>query len=260
MDSFKNLWPVFFYKDIRKRKLVLYLQKIYKHCSYMITKEKIKEVALQHGADLVGISSLERFENAPVGFNPKDIYSKTQSIIALAIRVPSETLYAENPVPFTHMNNLAVQKMDLITYNISSSLDRLGLKNVLIPTDDPYLYWDKEKQEGRAILSLRHVGLLAGLGKLGRNNLLINKDYGSMIQIGAILLPEKFEPDPLAEYEVCPPKCRICLDSCPQNALTGETVIQKECRQLSTYVTEKGYTIKKCFECKKRCPRVLGIS
>jgi epoxyqueuosine reductase QueG len=226
----------------------------------METKDKIKEIAVQNGADLVGISSIERFENAPSGFNPKDIYSKTQSVIALAIRVPSETLYAENPVPYTHMNNMAVQKMDLITYNISSALDRLGMKNVLIPTDDPYLHWDKEKQEGRAILSLRHVGLMAGLGKLGRNNLLINKDYGSMIQIGAILLHDRYDPDPLAEYEVCPPKCRICLDSCPQNALTGKTVIQKECRQLSQYVTEKGYTIKMCSECKKKCPRVLGIS
>ena len=152
-----------------------------------------------------------------------------------------------------------MQKMDLITYNISTEIDKLGLKNVLIPTDDPYLYWDNNKQEGRAILSLRHVGYLAGLGKLGRNNLLINKDYGSMIQIGALLTPEKFESDPLADYEVCPPNCRICLDNCPQKALTGETVIQKECRPVSNFKTEKGYTIKKCFECRKKCPRVLGI-
>jgi epoxyqueuosine reductase len=109
------------------------------------------------------------------------------------------------------MSNLAVQKMDLITYNISAELDRLGLKNVLIPTDDPYLFWDNDKQEGRAILSLSHVGMLAGLRKLGRNNLLINKDYGSIIQIGSILTNEKFESDPLADYEVCPPNCRICL-------------------------------------------------
>lgn len=74
---------------------------------------------------------------------------------------------------------MAMRKMDLISYNISSELDKLGLKNILIPTDDPYLHWNKNKQEGKAILSLRHAGYLAGLGKLGRNNLLINKEYGN---------------------------------------------------------------------------------
>ena len=80
-----------------------------------------------------------------------------------------------------------------------------------------------------------------------------------MIQIGALLTDVKYESDPLADYEACPPKCRICLDNCPQQALTGETVIQKACRPLSNFRTEKGYTIKKCWECRKNCPRVLGI-
>jgi len=225
----------------------------------MITKDKIREVAIKNGVDLFGVASVDRFENAPKGFHPKDIYSKTETVIAFAIKLPTETLYADNPVPFTHVNTLAIMKMDLITYDISSELDKLGLKNILIPTDDPFLYWDNDNQEGRAILSLRHVGYFAGLGKLGRNNLLINKDYGSMIQIGALLTETKFESDPLADYEVCPPNCRICLDICPQKALTGDTVIQKNCRPISNYKTEKGYTIKKCFECRKKCPRVFGL-
>lgn len=225
----------------------------------MITKDEIKKMAFDNGVDLFGVASVDRFDMAPEGFHPKDIYSKAETVIVFAIQLPTETLYAENPIPFTHVNTLGMQKMDSITYNISAELDKFGLKNVLIPTDDPYLYWDSEKQQGRAILSLRHAGYFAGLGKLGRNNLLINKEYGSMIQIGAVLTAEKFESDPIAEYEVCPPNCRICLDHCPQTALTGETVIQAKCRPLSNYKTEKGYFIKKCFECRKQCPSVLGI-
>lgn len=225
----------------------------------MISKDKIREIAFLNGIDLFGIAPVERFSMAPKGFHPKDVYSKTESVLVFAIQIPTESLFAENPVPFTHMNHLAMQKMDSITYNLSMALEKEGLKNVLIPTDDPYLYWDGENQEGRAILSLRHIGMMAGLGKLGRNNLLINNQYGSMIQIGALLTPEKIESDPLADYEVCPPKCRICLNSCPQQALTGETVIQKLCRPISNFRTEKGYTIKKCFECRKRCPHNMGI-
>jgi epoxyqueuosine reductase len=225
----------------------------------MITKDTIREVALKNGVDLFGVASIDRFENAPKGFHPKDIYSKTESVIALAIKVPSESLYAENPVPYTCIYNLSGQKMDLLTYNISTDLDNLGLKNVLIPSGDPFLYWNQDEQIGRAILSLRHVGYLAGLGKIGRNNLLINKDYGNMIRIGAILTDSKFESDSLADYEVCPPNCRICIDCCPQDALTGKTVIQKKCRPISNFKTENGNTIKKCFDCRRKCPQVIGL-
>ena len=80
-----------------------------------------------------------------------------------------------------------------------------------------------------------------------------------MIQIGALLVPEFYESDPLADYEVCPPDCNICLKNCPQLALDGKTVIQKKCRPLSTYETPKGYIVKKCFECRKNCPNALGL-
>jgi len=222
-------------------------------------REKIKEIVFKHRADLFGIAPVGRFNGAPKGFHPRNIYSKTEAVIVFAVKLPSETLFAESPIPFTHMNTLAMRRVDAITYAISTDLDRDGVKNVLIPTDDPYEYWDPDKQEGRSILSLRHAAMLAGLGKLGRNSLLINKDYGNMIQIGALLTDKKIEPDPLADYEACPPKCRICLDACPQRALTGETVIQKLCRPISNFQTEKGYIIKKCFECRRKCPRTLGI-
>ena len=225
----------------------------------MDVREKIKEIVFKHRADLFGIAPVGRFSGAPKGFHPRNIYSKTEAVIVFAVKLPSETLFAESPIPFTHMNTLAMRRVDAITYAISTDLDREGVKNVLIPTDDPYEYWDPDKQEGRSILSLRHAAMLAGLGKLGRNSLLINKDYGNMIQIGALLTDKKIEPDPLADYEACPPKCRICLDACPQRALTGETVIQKLCRPISNFQTEKGYIIKKCFECRRKCPRTLGI-
>jgi len=225
----------------------------------MITKNKVKSIVFEKGADLVGIASIDRFSEAPAGFHPRDVYSQTNAVIAFAIRLPTETLYAENPIPFTHVNAMAMQKVDMMSFEISMELEKQGMKNVLIPTDDPYLEWNKKEQHGRAILSLRHIGMLAGMGKLGRNNLLINKDYGNMIQIGAVLTDVRLEPDPLATYEICPPGCSLCIDNCPQHALTGETVIQKACRPVSNYQTSKGFTIKKCFDCRKNCPLTLGI-
>ena len=225
----------------------------------MIHQNEIKQIVINNGADLFGIASVNRFDSAPKGFHPLDIYKKTKSVIVFAKRIPFETLYAESCVPFTHISTLAMQAVDLMTFHISTKLDSIGIKNVIIPTDDPYEYWDEENKTGRAILSLRHTGYLAGLGIIGRNNLLVNEQFGNMIQIGAVLTDSEIEPSPLADYKTCPDNCRICLDTCPAKALDGTTVNQKLCRSLSNYRNEKGYVLKKCSNCRKNCPLTLGL-
>jgi epoxyqueuosine reductase len=224
-----------------------------------ILQSEIKKIALKNGADLFGVAPIDRFSNAPKGFHPLDIYKKTKSVIVFAKSLPAETLFAESCVPYTHMNTLAMQTVDLMTFKISNELISIGIKSIIIPTDDPYESWDEENKTGRAILSLRHTGFLAGLGIIGRNNLLVNKKYGNMIQIGALLTDSEIEESPLANYKTCPDKCTICIDTCPSKALDGKTVIQKLCRPLSVYRNEKGYVLKKCYNCRKNCPLTLGL-
>jgi epoxyqueuosine reductase QueG len=176
-----------------------------------------------------------------------------------AKRVPEEALFAESCIPYTHVNTLVTQEVDRLALTLSLHLEDRGIANVMVPSDDPYEHWDPAEHYGRAILSLRHAGYLAGLGKLGKNTLLINEKYGNMIQIGALLVAEALDQDEMADYEVCPEACSICLKSCPTNALDGTTVKQKACRPLSVYKTEKGYILKKCWECRKVCPNALGF-
>ena len=47
----------------------------------------VKKAALEAGADLVGIGSIDRFEHAPPEAHPCSIFSKTQSVIALGCRM-----------------------------------------------------------------------------------------------------------------------------------------------------------------------------
>lgn len=225
----------------------------------IISQEKIKQIVIEKGADLFGIAPVERFVDAPKGFHPTDIYEKTRSVIVFAKRIPSENMNASSCVPYTHTNHLGEQMIDFMTFNISSELESIGIKTVTIPTDDPYEYWDEENKTGRAILSLRHAGYFAGLGIIGRNNLLVNELFGNMIQIGALLTDSEIEPSPIANYKTCPTNCRICLDTCPTKALDGTTVNQKLCRPLSVYKNAKGYTLQKCFLCRKNCPITLGL-
>ena len=47
----------------------------------------VKSVALEAGADLVGVASIDRFDNAPKEYHPRGIFSKTNSVIALGCRM-----------------------------------------------------------------------------------------------------------------------------------------------------------------------------
>lgn len=225
----------------------------------MITAAEVKELVMGKGADLCGIAPVSRFSEAPQGFSPLDIYSGAKSVIVFLKRVPSGSLFAESCVPYTHVNTMMMRLVDSLTLEISIGLEELGVKTVLIPTDDPYEWWNASSSTGKAILSLRHAAVLAGLGRLGRNGLLLNDRFGSMVQIGALLTDAVLSGDSPASYEVCPPGCSLCLDSCPVGALDGTSVTQALCRPLSVFVHEKGYVLKKCYMCRKVCPHSTGV-
>ena len=225
----------------------------------MIDANAVKEIAMKLGADLCGIAPVDRFDEAPEGFRPANIYPECRSVLVFARRLPTASLFISNCVPYTHVNDLITREVDSLTLQLSLRLEDLGLNNVLIPSDDPYNHWEPERKYGRAILSLRHAGMLAGLGKLGKNTLLINEQFGNMIQIGAVLLEADLAADTPANYEVCPDDCNLCLDSCPSAALDGETVKQHLCRPMSNFQTAKGYNLKKCYLCRSVCPSALGI-
>ncbi|HEY1406696.1 MAG TPA: epoxyqueuosine reductase [Spirochaetota bacterium] len=220
-------------------------------------KEQIREIVLSAGADICGIAPQERFGSSPDGFSPKDIYRSCRSVLVFAKRLPVESIHAESCIPYTHINSVITSEVDRLTYVISLALQSRGIKNVIVPSDDPYEYWEGENSCGRAILSLRHAGYLAGLGYLGKSTLLINRTYGNMMQIGALLLETELEGDPLITDE-CPENCTLCIDNCPSDALDGITVDQKKCRPLSVYRNDKGYVLKKCYNCRKVCPRISG--
>jgi len=219
----------------------------------------VKEIVKSLGADLCGIASVERFKGAPKGFHPTDIYHDCKSVIVFIKRIPTESLFISNCIPYTYVNNVITQKVDELGFEVSLQLEKQGVMSVPIPSDDPYEHWEPESCYGRAILSLRHAGYLAGLGVLGKNTLLMNKDFGNMIQIGAVLVQAELEEDPIAKYEGCPPGCNLCMESCPVKALNGKTVDQKLCRPLSNFKSEKGYILKKCNICRKICPNSLKI-
>lgn len=59
----------------------------------------------------------------------------------------------------------------------------------------------------------------AGLGWIGKNSLLINKDFGSYVFLGEIILNIELEPDREAK-NYCG-NCTACMEACPVNAIVS---------------------------------------
>jgi epoxyqueuosine reductase len=219
----------------------------------------IKNATYHMGAEFCGIAPISRFTKAPVGFHPKDVYPDCKSVVVFAAHFPLGTLKAKSPSPYTFIRNRMVEKLDHICCELCIEIENKGIEAIPIPSASPYDYWDSDQRHGRGILSLKHAGALAGLGVMGKNTLLINDKYGNMIWLSAVLLPIELEPDPIASYEVCGPKCYICIESCPAKALDGTGINQKFCRNLSITNSEGGGWRLSCNICRKICPNHLGV-
>lgn len=222
------------------------------------TAGEIKRKAAMLGADLCGIAPLERFADAPAGFHPTDVAKKCRSVIVVAARFPAAALNA-TPAAYTFVRNKMVDKLDAIAFGLAAELDLHGVGAVPVPSADPCEYWDDDRQHGQGILSLKHAAVRAGLGKIGKNTLLVNDAFGNMLWLGAVLVDTELAADPLAAYDACIPGCRACLDACPGRALDGTTIIQKRCRPNMIKCTGSGSWLINCNLCRKVCPRHLGV-
>jgi epoxyqueuosine reductase QueG len=96
---------------------------------------------------------------------------------------------------------------------------------------------------------------MAGLGVIGKSALLVNKDFGSLMHLGAVLVDAELEPDPLATYTICRVSCRECIDACPAQALDGMGGVDMErCRAYAQRITPGGQTLWSCTQCRRVCP------
>ncbi len=225
----------------------------------MLYSEDIKSIALTLGADKCGISNINKFSGAPEGFKPTDVYSKCKSVVVLLKKMPTEVILAENPVIYSHTAHLLYTALDQIALNLCAYLAKHDIQGVPVPADVPYLFWDEDMKRGMGILSMRHAAFKAGLGILGRNTLLINREYGNMVYIGALLIDTEVEADPVVVDFSCPSNCTLCLDACPVKALDGVTVNQKLCRGFSSHQhATKGWDIYTCKQCRMVCPYRTG--
>ncbi len=223
-----------------------------------LTFADVKKAATDLGAVLCGIASVDRFAQAPKGFHPCDVLPECKSVVVLATRFLTSTLSARSTVPYTVVRNYLTDQMDRMSLQLAYWLEAQGALAVPTGAIGP-CNWDAERKKSMGIISLKHAAVLAGLGTMGKNTLLINDRYGNMIWLSAVVTSAELEADPLAAYEGCIPGCTLCLDACPIKALDGVSMDQASCWNYAFGEENGGEWRIKCYKCRRVCPHCLGI-
>ena len=70
------------------------------------------------------------------------------------------------------------------------------------------------------------TALCAGMGTLGKNGLVINRDYGSRVRYVAVVTDAELDADPLADNPDACGTCSKCITGCPAASLSDESSVQ----------------------------------
>jgi epoxyqueuosine reductase len=218
------------------------------------SRDRLKKFALSRGADLVGIASVDRFREAPEGHRPTDILRDARSVVVCAKRFPGSVVTEAPGTSYYKAMTVQMNQLDLIACELAMYIERQGGKAIPVPADDPYYDWDQKRHHGRGDLSHKHAAQAAGLGRLGKNSLLITPEFGNRVHLVSIVTSLDLDPDPLITVELCRPACTLCMKACPVKAIKDGLVNQKKCRSHVFLTLPKGFIIEACRECRKVCP------
>ena len=214
----------------------------------------VKEFALENGAELVGIAPVERFEGAPAGHHPNDILPDAKSVVVGARPIPA-SVFESSATSYQLVLDVAHRKLDLLATHVALFLENKGGKAIPVPSDEPYLHWEAERRYGRGDLSHKHAAQAAGIGKLGKNSLLLTQQFGNRVHLVSVITNIELTPDSVMEWEPCPAGCTLCMHVCPSNAIgEAQRVDQTLCRSVMIQQLPKGTLVEGCWACRKVCP------
>lgn len=189
---------------------------------------------------------------------PQRLLPQAQSIISIALAYPTKI---KNPPKSTKEDRRGIfcRASWGTDYHVVLR-DRLEKLDAFIKQHYPDAVTKIMVDTGE--LSDRAVAERAGIGFIGKNTMLITREFGSFVYLGELITNIPFEPDQLLE-ESCG-DCRLCLDACPTGALVqGGQLNAKKClaylTQTKDFLEEQfrvklGTRIYGCDTCQLVCP------
>lgn len=182
-----------------------------------LNHQKLHEVAVNLGADLFGVANLTR---SPVKTHDLDheLLGRLPLGISLGVRL-SDAIFEDlkdHPTPlYLHHYRQANFLLDRVAFRLTSLIHDMGGQALPIAASQ-IVDWDHQK----AHFSHKGLAQAAGLGWLGRNNLIVHPEFGSRIRLVSILTDLPLHID--TPLDLACGKCRRCIDACPAGAIREE--------------------------------------
>jgi epoxyqueuosine reductase len=218
--------------------------------------QELKEKAKEFGATVVGIADATLYKEAPEGHRPEDILNGAENVLSMGFLQPKSVIEKSMPTQYTRNIFTVSSFADQVAHRMALWLENKAYE--AIPVSARGLYMDAMAGELRGDLSHKHTAMLAGLGEIGVNTLLIHPKFGPHLMLVSIVTNAPLKPDsPFAE-SLCPrSKCMKCVTACPVKAISPSGEINRlKCvkyyRQHSDIYFET-WGLYFCRECRKVC-------
>jgi epoxyqueuosine reductase len=230
----------------------------------------VKELALQVGFDLVGVTKSQAIKPAILQLkrfiqkdkkgrlaylqktleqrsNPQKILPSARSIIVVALN------YYQPQKP--EIDEISIYAYGKDYHKVMGKKLKKFLKKLKeqFPQNQFKAYVDFGPVLERA------YACLAGLGHLGKNRALITKEFGSWVFLGVVITDLNLMPDKPTNTG-CPKDCQICIKSCPNKALSKTDFDFRRCLSYLTTVERKKVKVGNkefwwgCDICQLVCP------
>jgi ferredoxin len=194
-----------------------------------LTSAKLKEFAGKVGVDVLGVAPIERFEGAPPGRHPADLYPDAKSVITIGFRITRGSLRGIEEgtdwaaYDFMSYGGIVVMYSVIAQREISRFIEDHGYEAV------PFIHTCL-KQAGQPVapgrpkpdvlLNERILAVAAGLGEIGYSRMFLSPRFGPAIRVFPILTNAALRPDPMVRTRVCD-GCKRCVKECPAQAISA---------------------------------------
>lgn len=176
-------------------------------------RERLKKFADELGVSLFGIADITAVRDK---FNlDKKSRGEFDRGISLGQRLIGSVLeeITDRPTPlYFHLYRQVNFFLDRAAFLLSTYIQDMGHMALPIPASQ-IIDWERQQ----AHLSHKKIGRLAGLGWIGRNNLLVNPEFGAQFRLVTVLTNMPLKPDKPLESDCG--ECRRCLSCCPAAAI-----------------------------------------
>lgn len=212
----------------------------------MLTSNFVKEMGKKFGADLVGITSMDRFEGAPQQCDPRFIFPAAKSMIVLGFRIPRGTLRGiEEGTYFLGYSAMGYAGINIVyspmvMWNMMRFIEDEGYECAPIPdansgdginpvTGNFRLGYSKSvdgiKPHPDVMPSFRIAAYCAGLGEIGYSKVFLTPEFGPRVRFTLLLTTAELDPDPIYEGPPICDRCKLCAKNCTGKAISmTETV------------------------------------